>query len=210
MARSLLLLSFPLAPSCSSRSPHSLSLPLAPLAPLASLTPLTPLAPSRYLLLPLAPLAPSHSLSLSLTPLTPSCSSRSLSLPSHTNGQCRVGVCYTMFWCPHHLCGGKGREGARGARGSEREQGEQEWSERGQEGARGARGSEGSEMNVMLGFKAPTTSGGKNFDDDIYCLCVPTTWKYSPHPMSIHIAAKGLCRSPPWAKKFWGKNSQGC
>ena len=28
--------------------------------------------------------------------------------------------------------------------------------------------------------------------------------------MSIHIATKGLCRSPPWAKKFWGKNSQGC
>ena len=42
----------------------------------------------------------------------------------------------------------------RGARGSKREQ------ER-------ARGSKGSEMNVMLGFKAPTTSGGKNFDDDI-------------------------------------------
>ena len=32
---------------------------------------------------------------------------------------------------------------------------------------RGVRGSKGSEMNVMLGFKAPTTSGGKNFDDDI-------------------------------------------
>ena len=88
----------------------------------------------------------------------------------------------------------------RGARGGKREQ----------EGVRGVRGSEGSEMNVMLGFKAPTTSGGKNFDDDIKCLCVPTTWKYSPHPMSIHIAAKGLCRSPPWAKKFWDKNSQGC
>ena len=29
------------------------------------------------------------------------------------------------------------------------------------------RGSEGSEMNAMLGFKTPTTSGGKNFDDDI-------------------------------------------
>ena len=28
--------------------------------------------------------------------------------------------------------------------------------------------------------------------------------------MSIHIATKGLCRSPPWAKKFLGKNSQGC
>ena len=66
--------------------------------------------------------------------------------------------------------------GARGEReqgdqeGSEREQGEQEGSERGQEGAResrGSEGSEGSEMNVMLGFKAPTTSGRKNFDDDI-------------------------------------------
>ena len=32
---------------------------------------------------------------------------------------------------------------------------------------RGARGSEGSETNVILGFKAPTKSGGKNFDDDI-------------------------------------------
>ena len=54
--------------------------------------------------------------------------------------------------------------GARGEReqeGSEREQGEQEESERGQEGARGVRGGEGSEMNVMLGFKAPYTSGGK-------------------------------------------------
>ena len=29
------------------------------------------------------------------------------------------------------------------------------------------RGSKGSETNVMLGFKATTTSGGKNFDDDI-------------------------------------------
>ena len=64
-------------------------------------------------------------------------------------------------------------------------------------------------MNVILGFKAPTTSGRKNFDDDILCLCVPTTWKYSPHPISIHIDTKGLRRSPPWAKKFWGKNSQG-
>ena len=44
-----------------------------------------------------------------------------------------------------------GREGARGARGNKR----------------GVRGSKGSETNVMLGFKAPTTSGGKNFHDDI-------------------------------------------
>ena len=69
--------------------------------------------------------------------------------------------------------------GARGEReqgeqeGSEREQGEQEGSERGkreqgeQEGVRGVRGSESSEMNVMLSFKAPTTSGRKNFDYDI-------------------------------------------
>ena len=28
--------------------------------------------------------------------------------------------------------------------------------------------------------------------------------------MSIHIAAKSLCRYPPQAKKIWGKNSQGC
>ena len=45
----------------------------------------------------------------------------------------------------------------RGSKGSKREQGEQE----------GVRGSEGSKMNVILGFKAPTTSGRKNFDDDI-------------------------------------------
>ena len=50
-----------------------------------------------------------------------------------------------------------------GARG-EREQGEQEGSER-EQGEQ--EGSEGSEMNVMLGFKAPTTNGRKNFDDDI-------------------------------------------
>ena len=48
----------------------------------------------------------------------------------------------------------------RGVRGGKREQGDQE-------GVRGVRGSEGSKMNVMLGFKAPTTSGRKNFDDDI-------------------------------------------
>ena len=41
-------------------------------------------------------------------------------------------------------------------------------SERGARGEQdGARGSEGSEMNFILGFKAPTTSGGKKFDDDI-------------------------------------------
>ena len=136
---------------------------LLPLAPLAPLTPLAPLAPSRSShsscslslpITPLAPLAPSHSphsLSPSHSPLAP-------------NGQCRVGVCYTMFWGPHHLCGGKGWEGARWARG--------EW-----DGARGSKGSkrewdraregEGSEINVMLGFKASTTSGRKNFDDDI-------------------------------------------
>ena len=70
-------------------------------------------------------LAPSHSpCSLSL----PSCF---LSLPLTPNGQCRVGVCYTMFLGPHHLCGGKGQEGVRG---SKREWGEQE----------GVRGSDGS------------------------------------------------------------------
>ena len=60
-----------------------------------------------------------------------------------------------MFWGPHHLCRGKGRQGVRGARRNE-----------GSERGRGARGSELSKMNVILGFKAPTTSGGKNFDDD--------------------------------------------
>ena len=29
----------------------------------------------------------------------------------------------------------------------------------------GARGSEGREPNVILGFRVPTTSGGKNFND---------------------------------------------
>ena len=64
--------------------------------------------------------------------------------------------------------GGKGKEGARGSEGNERgARGEQERA-RGSEGSeRGARGSEGSETNVILGFKAPTTSGRKNFDDDI-------------------------------------------
>ena len=78
--------------------------------------------------LPLTPLTPSHSscsLSLLLLPLTslaPSCSSHSpcsLSPPLAPNGQYRVGVCYTMFWGPHHLCGSKGQEAARGVRGSE-------------------------------------------------------------------------------------------
>ena len=59
-------------------------------------------------LLPLAPLIPSHP---------------PLSLPLTPNGQCRVGVCYIMFWGPHHLCGGKGQEGVRGSEGSKREQG---------------------------------------------------------------------------------------
>ena len=38
----------------------------------------------------------------------------------------------------------------------------------------------------------------------------PHHLEVQPHPMSIHIAAKGLCRSQPQTKKFWGKNSQGC
>ena len=59
------------------------------------------LTPSSLPLLPLAPLAP--------------------------NGQGRVGVCYTMFWGPHHLCGGKllgGKLGVRGSEGGKREWGE--------------------------------------------------------------------------------------
>ena len=32
-------------------------------------------------------------------------------------------------------------------------------------GARRVRGSEGSELNVILGLRVPTTSGGKNFND---------------------------------------------
>ena len=69
--------------------------------------------------------------SLPLTPLAP----LAPSLPLTPNGQCRVEVCYTMFWGPHHLWG----QGARGSKGSEREQGEQERSERGKEGVRRAR-----------------------------------------------------------------------
>ena len=42
-------------------------------------------------------------------------------------------------------------------RGVSWEQGEQVWSE----------GSKGSEPNVILGFRVPTTSGRKNFDDHI-------------------------------------------
>ena len=41
-------------------------------------------------------------------------------------------------------------------------------SEGSKRGVRGEReGGEGSETNDILGFKAPTTSGGKNFDDHI-------------------------------------------
>ena len=78
----------------------------------------SPLAPSRSSLAPLTFLAP-------LAPLAP------LSLPSHPltpNGQTRLVVYYTIFRCPHYLCGGKGRDGSEGVRGererSEREQGE--------------------------------------------------------------------------------------
>ena len=67
--------SLPLAPSGSSRSPHSLSLPSLPLAPLA------PSHSLSLLSLPLTPLTPSHSLSLPITPLAPSYSSLSLLLP---------------------------------------------------------------------------------------------------------------------------------
>ena len=85
-------------------------------------------------------------------------------------GQGYVTLC---FGVPTTSVEARGEREQSEQEGSDREQGEQEGSERGQEGARGARGSdgvrgsEGSEMNVMLGFKAPTTSGRKNFDDDI-------------------------------------------
>ena len=52
-------------------------------------------------------------------------------------------------------------QGVRWSKGSERGSRGSEGSERGQEGVRG------SEINVILGFKAPTISGRKNFDDDI-------------------------------------------
>ena len=111
-------------------------------------------------------------LTTSLLPSLPACSPCSLLLPAHSpcsypcsqlaplasNGQGRVGVCYTMFWGPRHLCGGKrlgGKLGARAVRGSKL-------------GVRGSRlEARGSETNVILGFRVPTTSGRKNFDDDI-------------------------------------------
>ena len=64
-----------------------------------------------------------------------------------------------------------------------------------------------SETYVILGFRVPTTCDKKNFDDHIYCLGVPTTRKYSPHPMCIHIAAKDLRRSPPRAQNFGSKTA---
>ena len=51
--------------------------------------------------------------------------------------QGRVGVHYTMFWGPHHLCGSKGANGELGARGASWEQGEQT-------------GSKGSEPNIIF------------------------------------------------------------
>ena len=82
----------------------------------------------------LAPLTPS------LLPLLPSLPACSLLLPAHSQlaplGQGRLGVCYTMLWIPTTSVGAR----VSGVRGSEL----------------GAGGSE-----VILGFRVPTTSGGK-------------------------------------------------
>ena len=140
---------------------------------------------------PSSQLVPSHSpCSLLATLSTLSL----LLLPLPPNGQTREVVCYTIFRGSHHLCGVKGwdrsereqgewerserskrgvreePEGARGVRGDEGSKrgvrgAREEWGSK--RGPRGVRGSEGSEMNVILGFKAPTTIAGKKFDDDI-------------------------------------------
>ena len=131
-----------LAPFHSSHSPpfsHSLSLLLLLLLPL---TPYHSSCSLSLLLLSLAPSCSSCSLLLLSLTLAPSRSSSPSCSPLASNGQCRVGVCYTMFWGPHHLCGARGEREQGEQEGSEREQGEPEGSKRGQEGARGARGSE--------------------------------------------------------------------
>ena len=48
-------------------------------------------------------------------PLLPAQSPCSQLAPLAPNGQGRVGVYYTMFWGPHHLCGGKGQAGSKGS-----------------------------------------------------------------------------------------------
>ena len=84
------------------------------------------------------------------------------------------------------------KRGARGSEGSKGSEREQQGSDR---GVRGARGSEGSKTNVILGFKAPTTSGRKTLMMTYSAYVSPPPWKYSPHPMPMHIATKGLHRS---------------
>ena len=87
---------------------------------------LTHIAPSLCPLTLLTPLLLlSHSPRSSLAPLAPLLLP---SLPLTPNGQTRLVVYYTIFRCPHHLCGGKGRDGSEGVRGeqerSKRKQGE--------------------------------------------------------------------------------------
>ena len=55
------------------------------------------------------------------------------------------------LWGQGASCEQERVRGVRGSKGSER----------------GERGSEGSKTNVILAFKAPTTSGRKNFNDHI-------------------------------------------
>ena len=64
--------------------------------------------------------------------------------------------------------GSKGSE--QGAKGSEQGVKGSERSEQ------GVKGSKGSECISILGFRVPTTCGGKKFGDHLQCMSVPTTW----------------------------------
>ena len=53
-------------------------------------------------------------------------------------------------------------------------------------------------LHFRLGFRVSTTCGGKKFNDNRYWLGVPTTCKYNPHTIYIHIANQPLrCNEPP-------------
>ena len=66
-------------------------------------------------------------------------------------------LCYVLG--PHHFCGGKGL-------GSKREQAGRKESKREQAGSkREQAGSERERKGVRGGFRVPTTSGRKNFND---------------------------------------------
>ena len=115
----------------------------SPHSPQSQLALLAPLTPSS---LPLVSLAPSSH---------PACSPCS-QWPREARGM----LYYVLD--PHHLYVGNSLESKREWGGSEREQA---GSEREQGEWEGVRGREGSEPNVILGFRVPTTSGRKNFND---------------------------------------------